>query len=332
MARVRRTASVRRRYDVIRVVFVDDQDLVPAGLRGILRERYGFEDRSRRGRARTTGARPCVGHAGRVRARSIILDLCGDYVRYYGGSIGLSGMTELLRAFDVADDNARVVMSRLRREGFFETQRDGRSTTYVITPSTLRTLDEGRERIFARDEQAWTGDWHMVIYQVPETARSSRERLRNGLSWLGFGPLAPSTWVSAHDRRSGVDMLFADEPDARVDQVTSRTGGLEEDRAMAARCWDLQRLADGYRDWLRDWQDAAEPTDGAAALVARTRLVHAYRKFPFSDPDLPAALLPADWPGTAAHAVFLHRYEQMREPAERFYRTAAGVDQDLAAS
>ena len=34
-----------------------------------------------------------------------------------------------------------------------------------------------------------------------------------------------------------------------------------------------------------------------AAYAARFRLVHEWRKFLFSDPGLPAELLPRDWPG-----------------------------------
>ena len=255
-----------------------------------------------------------------------MLDLCGDYIRYHGSAIGLGAMTELLRAFDVSAENVRVVMSRLRREGFFDTTRDGRTTTYVLTPHTLRTLDEGRDRIFTRDIGPWTGAWHMVIYQVPESERDRRERLRTGLAWLGFGPLASSTWISAHDRRAGVDELFGDAGLARVDQMTSRTSGLAEDRALARRCWDLDQLADGYREWMRHWQTRIDADlDDRQALVARIEMVHDYRKFPFSDPDLPAELLPGDWPGAAAHELFLKLYDTWAGPAMRFYEGVTGT-------
>lgn len=241
-----------------------------------------------------------------MRPRSIVIDLCGDYVRYHGGSISLGGMTRLLGAFDVTEDNVRVVMSRLRREGFFETRRDGRNTRYAITPRTLRFLDEGRDRIFARSKEPWDGNWHMVIYQVPESERASRERLRKGLAWLGFGPLAASTWLSAHERRIQVAELFAEEAVARVDQLAARSQGVEEDRALAARCWDLGQLSADYQTWIGQWQDhTGAELDDRAALVTRTRLVHSYRKFPFADPDLPAELLPAGWPGDRAYSLFL---------------------------
>lgn len=255
-----------------------------------------------------------------MKPRSIVLDLCGDYVRYRGGAIGLGAMTELLGAFDVSTDNARVVMSRLRREGFFNTVRDGRTTRYVITDSTLHTLDEGRERIFVRNAEPWDGDWHLVIYQVPESARASRERLRNGLAWLGFGPLAPSTWVSAHDRRLQVDELFSEPGHTRVDQLTARTEDLDADREMACRCWDLPQLAAAYKEWLARWRrQSPRVRDDRTALVTRTRLVYTYRKFPFSDPDLPAELLPTDWPGATAHQRFLDLYHALQAGAERCY-------------
>lgn len=255
-----------------------------------------------------------------MRPRSIVLDLCGDYIRYHGGSISLGGMTRLLGAFDVTEDNVRVVMSRLRREGFFETRRSGRHTRYEITPATLQMLDEGRDRIFSRSKQPWDGNWHMVIYQVPESARASRERLRKELSWLGFGPLAASTWLSAHPRRAQVTALFTAEAQARVDQLTARSQGIAEDRALAARCWDLRQLAADYQAWIGQWAGhAGLPPDDRAALVTRIHLVYSYRKFPFSDPDLPAGLLPGDWPGTRAHKLFLALYEALARPAQRYY-------------
>ena len=43
---------------------------------------------------------------------------------------------------------------------------------------------------------------------------------------------------------------------------------------------------------------------GAEALRRQVELVASYRALPFRDPDLPAALLPAGWPGRRAHALF----------------------------
>jgi phenylacetic acid degradation operon negative regulatory protein len=46
------------------------------------------------------------------------------------------------------------------------------------------------------------------------------------------------------------------------------------------------------------------PASGREAFVALTQLVHRYRRFPFEDPVLPAALLPEGWVGAEAARVY----------------------------
>jgi len=40
--------------------------------------------------------------------------------------------------------------------------------------------------------------------------------------------------------------------------------------------------------------------DSQTCFVVRTLLIHEYRRILLADPDLPAALLPVDWPGRTA--------------------------------
>jgi phenylacetic acid degradation operon negative regulatory protein len=48
-------------------------------------------------------------------------------------------------------------------------------------------------------------------------------------------------------------------------------------------------------------------------------MVHAWRKFPFLDPDLPAALLPAGWPRQQAHALFVERHRRWEAKARAYF-------------
>src|SRR5690606_8144042 len=67
--------------------------------------------------------------------------------------------------------------------------------------------------------------------------------------------------------------------------------------------------------------------DPASALVARTLLIHAFRRVVLRDPALPAALLPADWPGGSARALAGRLYRQLAPPAEA-YLDAHAVTED----
>jgi phenylacetic acid degradation operon negative regulatory protein len=267
------------------------------------------------------GGLPEVGRPG-VKARSLVFDLFGDYLRYRGGEVRLRQLITLLGYVDVPEPTARVAAARMRQEGWLTSRKAGRETVLALTAAAWETLDEGRERIFGRASGPWDGQWHMVIYQVPESERGLRERLRKRLAWLGFGPLTASVWVSPHDLAGQVRAAFDDQPAVQLDVFRSRTGGTAADRDIAARAWDLpaldadyQAMLSRYRPRLASYRTGDMP--GPAALAERMRLIHDYRRFPFRDPDLPPELLPADWHGRQAHETFLAAHGLLRSPAER---------------
>lgn len=263
-----------------------------------------------------------------MKARSLVFDLFGDYLRYRGGEARLRTLTALMACFEVPEATVRVVVTRLRKEGWLESRRDGRETTYALTDAAWRLLDEGRSRIFDRAAGPWDGQWHMIIYSVPETERALREQLRKKLAWLGFGPLSASVWLSPHDRIAQVTAAFAEESAVRLDAFHARSQGFGSDCDMAERSWDLAALDRDYAALLAEYRPRlaryrAGELQGQDALVERMRLMHDYRFFPFRDPDLPPELLPEGWSGRAAHEVFLEAHGLLRPPADGFVDAVA---------
>jgi phenylacetic acid degradation operon negative regulatory protein len=258
-----------------------------------------------------------------VKARTVVFDLFGDYLRYRGGEVRLRGLIALMECFGVREATVRVVVTRLRREGLLTSRRDGRETTYLLTDRSWQLLDEGRDRIFQRVEGPWDGRWHTVIYSVPETDRALREQLRKKLQWLGFGPLAQSVWVSPHDRVAEVRDTFASQPTIQLDLLHARSEGADHDRNIATRAWNLTKLDHDYLALLENYRPLldryrAGELDGKQALAERMRLVYDYRKLPFQDPDLPPELLPDGWAGRSAHEVFVQAHSLLRAPAEAY--------------
>jgi phenylacetic acid degradation operon negative regulatory protein len=265
-----------------------------------------------------------------VKARSLVFDLFGDFLRYRGGEVRLRGLIALMACFDVPEPTVRVVVARLRKEGWLRSSRDGRETVYALTDAAWELLDEGRARIFERAVGPWDGQWHMVIYSVPETERALREQLRKKLSWLGFGPLSAAVWISPHDRAAQVRDAFADERAVRLDAFRSRSDGTAADRDIAARSWDLGSLERDYAEFVRRYEGRlaayrAGEVRGQRALVERMYLIHDYRMFPFRDPDLPPELVPSGWPGRQAHEMFLEAHGLLRGPAEACVDELTGV-------
>lgn len=263
-----------------------------------------------------------------MKARSLVFDLFGGYLRYRGGEVRLRHLVALMSCFEVAETTVRVVVTRLRKEGWLDSRREGRETVYSLTGAAWEMLDEGRERIFDRAHGPWDGHWNMVIYSVPEAERALRERLRKRLAWLGFGPLSSSVWLSPHDRSDQVLKTFAGEPAVQLDVFRSRSKGSAADREIAARAWNLDQLDRDYDSLLGEYARrlpgyrTGPPT--GAALVERLRVINDYRRFPFRDPDLPLELLPAGWSGRRAHDAFLEAYGLLREPAFAFVDEVIG--------
>ena len=186
-----------------------------------------------------------------MKPRAILWDLFGDHLRYAGdGQVPMRALTLLLGEFGVAETTARVVLSRMRREGWFTTCRDGRQTSYALTARSIKMLDEGRTRIFERGRDGWDGTWRMVIYAVPEDSRAERDRVRRTLTWHGFGPLAAATWISPHPRLDTVREALADLSATRIDLLESRALSSCRLRLSSPRC-RAQRRYGGRWSWCR---------------------------------------------------------------------------------
>jgi phenylacetic acid degradation operon negative regulatory protein len=268
-----------------------------------------------------------VGHNGGMKPRSIVFTLFGDYLRYCGGEARLGAISELLSLFDVDPGTTRVVMTRLRNDGWFETERQGRETVYRLSAAGWRLLDEGRERIFQHPLSSWSGKWSMVLVRFPETHRAARDESRRALSWLGYGQLTSSTWMSPHDRLEAVERSLAGSPALTLDLLTCESRGLEHDRSIARRCWDLNSLNADYGAFLKKYEPIGD-VGGLTALELRVALTNDYRHFPFRDPDLPVELVPEGWLGHRAHEVFRGLHARLASASESEVERIAEVHID----
>lgn len=258
-----------------------------------------------------------------MRPRSLVFTLFGDYFRYSGeGEVPLRGLSDVLQLFGVEPATTRVVMSRLRAEGWFETRRDGRLTTYVLSDHARQLLDEGRERIFRHVPGEWGGEWTLIATRAGD--RAARDEVRKHLTWRGFGQLQPAIWIAPGDRVTAARDLM-DANGVGSDVFLSRSGDLDHDRSIAGRGWDLDALDAQYREFVERHDLATGPVGDDDALVARVRLTDDYRRFPFTDPDLPAVLLPSGWTAPRAHEVFVRRHDELRGPATAAVERLTGM-------
>jgi phenylacetic acid degradation operon negative regulatory protein len=203
------------------------------------------------------------------------------------------------------------------RQGWLEPIRLSDGPGYALTPRAVRRLDDAAARIYRTQQQDWDGRWHLVVTRALQ-ARSRRERLRAGMTFLGYAQLDDATWIGPRISDEVDALLEAEE--ARADRFTASHDG--DPAGLVRRAWDLEGLARSYLRWLAAAKDISTKVDESAtdeeAFAARSRLVHEWRKFLFLDPGLPRELLPEHWPGELAAEFFDHESARLLPAAARF--------------
>lgn len=250
-------------------------------------------------------------------ARSALFDLYGDHLRSRGGRAPVAALVRLLAPLGIAPPAVRTAISRMVRQGWLTPVRIAGAPGYALTPRAVHRLDEAARRIYRLGSGEWDGSWHVVV-ATHVAERTARHRLRSGLAFLGYGQLGTDTWVSPH----GSDELAALLASERVTADTFTARHLGDPSGLVGRAWDLDALAISYGRWLEGARDVVAGTDAQlpdeAAFAVRSRLVHEWRLFLFTDPLLPRSLLPARWLGDDAAAFFDTQASRLLPAATRF--------------
>jgi phenylacetic acid degradation operon negative regulatory protein len=252
-----------------------------------------------------------------VNARSALFDLYGDHLRRRGGRAPVAALVRLAAPLGISAPAVRTAVSRMVRQGWLEPVRLPAGPGYALTPRASQWLDEAALRVYARADRPWDGQWHLVVLaRVPDRAR--RDRVRAALAYLGYAPVGAGTWVSPRPA-AGLATLLATECVAAEQFRASYDG---DARGLLSRAWDLDALALAYQQWLR-WAagvvaGTGPGTPDETVFARRSILVHEWRKFLFSDPGLPAALLPPRWPGRRAAGFFHAEAARLLPGASRF--------------
>lgn len=237
------------------------------------------------------------------------MTVLGEYVLPRTDTVWQETLVGALVALGYSEHAGRQALARSVRDGWLATERRGRRARISLSERATELLASGAQRIYSFGEPwRWDGRWLVVVVRVPERRREVRHQLRTRLAWAGLGSLGGGVWVTPHVEHE-TELLDAirDEPAAEATSFVAAIGQLGSDSDVASAAWDLQRVRDDYDAFIADFR-RLRPSSPAACYRAQTLLVHAWRKFPFLDPDLPAELLPARWPRKRAHDLFVARH------------------------
>jgi phenylacetic acid degradation operon negative regulatory protein len=264
-------------------------------------------------------------------ARSVLLTLLGEYVLPVPEGVWQETLINALGAMDYKPQAARQALARSVTAGWLTTERRGRRSRVRLTAETASMLRTGAERIYGFGEpRDWDGRWLLVVLRVPEARREVRHQVRTRLAWAGFGSLGGGLWISPHaERETELREMASEDSVAELLSFRAELGDLGEPQRLIDEAWDLGEVSDAYDDFIATF-GRLRPKTPEVVFRAQTLLVHAWRKFPFLDPDLPAEVLPGEWPRRRAHDVFQDRHDAWHTTAQEYFRSLEAVNRAAA--
>ena len=281
-----------------------------------------------------------------ARLRQLIVTIYGLYARSDGGWLSIAALIRLLGDLGVDEPAVRSAISRLKRRGILLARRQDGSAGYQLSAGALAILREGDARIFRRHRATLADGWLLAVFSVPESERHRRHVLRSELARLGFGMVAPGVWiVPAHPQDATAETLRRLGLDSYADLFHADHLAFGDPAAKIRRWWDLDELERRYQAFiqahepaLRRWELGSGEAGGIGdvggaggvasvggvggreAFADYVRMLTDWRRLPYSDPGLPAELLPDDWIGLRAAEAFFTLRSLLEEPARAYVR------------
>jgi phenylacetic acid degradation operon negative regulatory protein len=254
--------------------------------------------------------------AASISSTTLVFTFFCDVVTQHGGEIWLGHVIQALSPLGINERSVRTAVFRLVKDGWLISRKQGRRSHYRLSPTGQHYYQRAARRIYASHRPQWDGRWMLIFVSlVPD---EKRDALQRGLSWLGYGRLAPAVYALPGDQRAPLDELLADLGiEGDIVHMQAQADGGESFKELVLSRWQLDALTDRYSDFIKWYQYAEgilnklQTTDPQAQLLLRVLLIHEYRRIRLTDPELPSAMLPSDWQGDAAQAMTAKLYRRL---------------------
>ena len=230
----------------------------------------------------------------------ISLAMLGDaalyaYVKGHGGYRSGSFFDFL----DIKKSAFRMAVSRNLKTGEIEKVVENGEPYFKITSQGKKHLVR-LFPIYKLADAGWDGKWRVVIFDIPEIDKKTREYLRWKLLSWGFGMLQKSVYISPLDVLVDVkEYLKSQELHGKVVVFEAREVFAKDQRVVAKYVWRLDKLNERYSRII-DLIYSKDECDEKEWKQRKREIKQKFFKILLGDPILPKELLPDDWCGNTA--------------------------------
>jgi len=203
--------------------------------------------------------------------------------------LSAAALVELCSRFGISGGTTRVALSRMVAAGELAAD-DGH---YRLVGEALLSRQRAQDAGLQPPTRAWTGGWRMAVVKSGGRAAAERVELRRAFADARFAEWREGVWLRPDNLAPPSAALLREAP---VRWMTGQPDG--DPDALAGELWDLPAWSSRAATLLAaapaDPGDlvAAPPEWAASVFAAAAAAISLLR----TDPLLPDALLPADWP------------------------------------
>jgi phenylacetic acid degradation operon negative regulatory protein len=259
-----------------------------------------------------------------LRANSVLITIYGDVVAQRGQAVWLGSLIQLADLFGLSARLVRTSAFRLSADDWLACTRLGRRSFYALTAAGLQRVQHAERRIYDFKPPEWDGLWTLAILGAGIPA-SARLHLKRELRWEGFGELSPNVFAHPHASHPSLkEIIRASSADEKIVVLRAESMATYSSKPLQTvmhATFKLDQVEAAFKQFVARFEpmrQQAAALSPAEAFFVRTLLIHEYRKVLLRDPNLPQALLPANWPGLRARQLCESLYGRLLTSSEVF--------------
>lgn len=225
------------------------------------------------------------------------------YLLSDGQLSGVSLSEDAQRVFDFTlNQKTKGTLASLVKEGsIVKAEAQDEVPSYALTETGLHELAlEFPFFRFLRDE--WDKKWRIISYEIPESKRELRDRLRREMQGWGLGPWHRSFWVTPHPIIATLQNLVQGKEEAKYIQAFESGHVFGDRETLIEKVWGKSSLDKKYRELFRKWHGILS-ADGEKSDKFGN-VVKEYVAVLRDDPGLPKDLVGESWIGFEAINIF----------------------------
>lgn len=206
------------------------------------------------------------------------------------------------------NQKTKGVLSSMLKDGVIEKvgvlekdETDKAPTTYRLTQKGFYELCL-RFPFFRFLKEKWDGKWRIISYEIPESKRYLRDRLRREMEGWGLGPWHRSFWLTPHPVIPTLrDLVFGREEEQYI-QAFEAEHVFGDREILIEKVWERTKLDKSYRSLFKTWHSILSSKEEKVERFSK--IITAYVKVLKFDPGLPIDLLGQNWIGYEGWKIF----------------------------